>query len=1391
MDPTHKKILKAIVLELRHLLEGWYDARDTWHPGDLEQRLAAIGVRRNREPVPVDELPHLSDDDKHAREVVDAYLALRREAGIKLAAAVAEFVRETAYTWANRLLALRCMEARELIDEVILQKKVYGGRSLEHHRLAHRQPELCSGDDDGLFAVLDKVFAERAETLPLLFDSKAAGVALKPTAAALKRCVALLSGTEAVNEQNTVTNEVFKAPDALGWTYQYWNTEEKDRVFEKVRTQKGAKIEGADIIPATQLYTEPYMVKFLVQNSLGATWVGMRPDTKLAQGLEYFVSDADRTPVEKKPVSEITFLDPACGSGHFLIEAFDLFYAMYEEEGDLVEPEDICRSILEKNLYGIDIDERAVQIAEVALWMKVAEKAFDFAGTQTNLVATNIRLPKDEDHLKTFLEKHPEDQPLRPALEVIFEGLEHADELGSLLQIEQPVDKELRHIQQRDPLFYRQTDWEAWQRDVIARLKAHFAAEAESADLAHAFFSKAAGKGLALFDLLARRYDVVAANPPYLGQRNMSPYSKEYVDRHYPYGAQDLYTSFIECMIPKVNRNGRLAFVTSHTFMFIGSAQDLRRCIIDNGCIEIAAHYGTGIMKDLSNPNAMGFCSWIMRCNPECETFCFLNLQVVDDVENPRYYMDKPVNRLCRSSIKALPSTVFAYWIDPRLLELIGGNTLGDLLVVAPRSQTGDNNRSVRFFWEVSLGGKKGWCIYLKGGDYKTFFGNNWNVIRPAYLAILGAEEGNTCRFINVEYSHALTYNAQGQQLCCRIAPASAAFDISGAGLIGEKFNVFFAAALLNSQVGSHVIKALNATVNIQSSCVLSVPIPEVPRETKEKIVKDAKSLFDFRRRLCEYDSQEYSFTHVPIMREMASVSQRFVQSKKDLDQKILDAYGLEVTKGHRLFELPYDIVLGEPVDEWANAKESHNGRLAEKLICDRISVLALLLLSYRWPKQIEANEPIPDWADEDGIIPLTDGTSEQRLVDRVRKRIAAEFEGGDVVVIEREFVEIMGKPLDQWMETEFFKHHLKQFKKRPIAWQIQSGKYTCRIKPAFACLVYYHKLDGDTLPKIRTQYVGPLRQRYETELRGIEAVPVDARSTRQDKRRVELEKLIEELKEFDSALQKTAAEAFSSKKLEALIANEKPDKWCSIDGTKDAPTDHEAFLRQERRYIPDINDGVRVNIAPLQKAGLLAANVLNNKDVDKAIADRAEWRADERRWCREGKFPQPGWWVPKKEQPFQLPIEARTPFPTSEEYVIAVLLALLDEGDGLVDVYRLAGAYSLLVLPDLLVKYAPSELKQQARQWKKTYCEEVQADLLRPTIKELAEKGVIGLRTEQGATVATLNDLSIASKVEAWVRADAFMGLRAVEAMDQQTLTTVLQNFPEEELEALVQSTG
>lgn len=590
MDAAQKKLLRHVVLGMRHILDGTYESGGTKTPGDIEQRLAAIGVRRDRDPIPLDELPQLDQADRAARRVTDAYLLHRKDAGVAREEAIAELVRETSYSWVNRLLALRCMEARELIDEVVVQKESYGGRSLEHYRYATRHPAECTGEDAGLFAALFHVFEERATSLPLLFDPESPGVAVRPSVPALRACIRLLTGEDAA---------LFRAPDTLGWAYQFYQEEEKNRVDEQLRTKKGYKCEGADIVPKTSLYTEDYMVSFLVENSLGATWRAMHPKSRLSEQWDHFVVNADRSPADAKPVAEITFLDPACGSGHFLVAAFDLFYEMYKEEGVLNEAEAICRSILANNLFGIDIDERAVQIAEAALWMKAAEHVPDFSGEAGHLVATNVRLPAGRDHLEEFLKRHPDDAPIRAALETAFGGLEHADEIGSLLHIEEAVQNELERLRKRDPLFHSKEDATLWQREVLARIENHFHEHAESADGAEGFFGSNAERGITLFDLLSRRYDVVATNPPYMGSKNMGPVLKRYVESHYKPGKRDLYAAFILRCIQLAAPGGRVAMVTQQSWMFLRSYTDLR-AVDEETARTLGAGAFKGVLRDTS-----------------------------------------------------------------------------------------------------------------------------------------------------------------------------------------------------------------------------------------------------------------------------------------------------------------------------------------------------------------------------------------------------------------------------------------------------------------------------------------------------------------------------------------------------------------------------------------------------------------------------------------------------------------------------------------------------------------------------------------------------------------------------------------------------------------------
>ncbi len=312
------------------------------------------------------------------------------------------------------------------------------------------------------------------------------------------------------------------------------------------------------------------------------------------------------------------------------------------------------------------------------------------------------------------------------------------------------------------------------------------------------------------------------------------------------------------------------------------------------------------------------------------------------------------------------------------------------------------------------------------------------------------------------------------------------------------------------------------------------------------------------------------------------------------------------------------------------------------RFVEDYVTVVILRLLGYRWPKQVEAGEPVPAWAEPDGVIPLTEGTGRPTLLDRVRERIAADFGDARVDAIEQEFRQIMGRSLEEWLARQLFPAHVSRFRKRPIAWLLESGhvldprwevasprrrgQRAGRIGgPAFACLVAYHKLTADTLARIKTHVLRPVLQRREYELgeerRRAAAGQVAARAAAE-----RLAQSVDELKAFEAALDRVSERGFWSQRLEELLAKEQPDTWARRTPTSPVP-DRDAFLRQEQAYDPDINDGVRVNIAPLQKYGLLAAEVLAPKDVDRAIADRAKWRADERRWCREGKLPKPGWW--------------------------------------------------------------------------------------------------------------------------------------------------------------------
>ncbi|MGA2702512.1 MAG: DNA methyltransferase [Isosphaeraceae bacterium] len=1256
--------------------------------------------------------------------------------------------------------------------------------------------------------MLEKVFRNQAARLPMLFDVQAPGIALRPAPAALKDCFGLLGLNPDTlrkyrirlkeDETGSAGAELpnpFTAPDALGWAYQYWNTEEKERVFEKVRTVKGAKIAGADIIPATQLYTEDYMVKFLVQNSLGATWMGMHPESKLAENWEYYVKDADRAPVERKPVREITFLDPACGSGHFLLEALDVFYAMYQEEGELTRPEAICDAILTKNLFGIDIDARAVQIAEVALWMKAAERAFDYKGVPTNLVAATASHLKGEAW-EQFLSSFQREPSVARVLRKFAQTMEHIDEIGSLARPAEDLreiirqehatwERQVRERKEANYLFpemrdealsgqlpFHEISDDEFADRLFYRARAGIDAFTERARAAGEFEDQMLGSetraGFRLVDLLSRRYDVVAANPPYMGSKNMGPALKKYVERNFKAGKRDLYAAFILRNVELAADGGRVAMVTQQSWMFLGSFAELRaidadkleqleegefRGLLHDSTVETLAHLGEYGFDDSSAAGAFVAMFTLAATTPpqEHRLTAFRLIGPKSPVEKDHLLRQAVAsaesqarNRPQQGRFIAIPQSPMCYWLRERFFELLAGKTLGDIADIPCGPSLGDTERFVRFAWECRrLGVRPGsarWLRFHKGGGYRKWAGFEYWQVEWERDGVRVKNAGLPGTFIRNERF----YFREGW-VFSSLARGSLGLRLANTGVWGS----VMAAPVIprtpapvgmigNSRLATAAVRWMRPQIVLSESYVGRTPVPDVFPELWSRLEVACVRLKSAI--VSQYPTESCFEVSFPIYKDFGANHASAVLKGFPIEAALLTLEGVcerLVFAAHRLstedeaaildetgtptawFPLitgfdkstlpagdladmpPQDVVASITSHERQNL---HNAELAKlrsnlrvlyesgphgnveleedasetgaddegddavaglrvsiptetfledlsqklkvhpnsiywllkegiekegwrclpeerRLWADRITVIVLRMLGHRWPKQIEVGELVPDWADPDGIIPLTPLTNESTLFDRVQQRLRADK------IDASHFAEVMGKPLDAGLATEFFKHHTKQFKKRPIAWQLQSGKFTARTSPAFACLLYYHKLDADTLPKLRSQYVGPLRQRLETELRGILAVAAQARSDRQEKRRAELDDAIHELTAFDAKLEKVAREGFDTPGLKKLLASEALDRWCSLDGKRPHPTTTVELIGQESAYAPDINDGVRVNIAPLQKAGLLAADVLANKDVDKAIADRAQWRADERRWVREGKLPQPGWW--------------------------------------------------------------------------------------------------------------------------------------------------------------------
>ncbi|NLG80269.1 MAG: hypothetical protein GX492_10700 [Firmicutes bacterium] len=585
--------IRQAVLAGRHLLEEEFD-----------QLLRAHGL-----------LPDRKVSVPGERAAIRAALeeALARE-GLGYARARERYLKHAAFTFLNRVLALRVAEANGLAVETVIMRPEYGGRSRREYDLADADPELAVAPERLVQEALRQAFAELRSHLPILFREDDPYALLWPRPTAYRGLREILAG---------LPEELWREFETLGWAYQFFNSQEREEICRDLRRNP----KPDHIPPLNQFYTVDWIVRALVHNTLGRLWLEAYPDSPLREKLAYFVPIRNhfRPPERRRSVEEMKVLDPACGSGHFLLGAFDLLLHMWREEHPEIPAWQIPALILERNLYGVDIDLRACQIAALALWLKAyttfeslkqGDPAARFKPNRINIVCADVRFV-DGNRCLRFLGEFS-DPDLREIAQEILAACNDTFEIGSLLRIRQPFEelfakrkttlKELQKMEGQLSLFPLQGTQLALGdslipvpkpltvEEIVEGIRCFGREASEANDMGSQFFGLAAEQAAHLMDVLSERYDVVLMNPPYGA---MPAGCKEYARRNYPRTYHYYYAAFIEQAVDLCKEGGYVGALTGRTFLFLKSFQQIREEILRESALpEIIWDLGFNVLDE-------------------------------------------------------------------------------------------------------------------------------------------------------------------------------------------------------------------------------------------------------------------------------------------------------------------------------------------------------------------------------------------------------------------------------------------------------------------------------------------------------------------------------------------------------------------------------------------------------------------------------------------------------------------------------------------------------------------------------------------------------------------------------------------------------------------------
>ncbi|MGO5207192.1 BREX-1 system adenine-specific DNA-methyltransferase PglX [Bacillota bacterium LCP21S3_F9] len=1085
-----------------------------------------------------------------------------------------QVMEEVAYTWFNRFSALRFMEVNnylpsrvrvftddnnefkpQILTEAIHMElegldmeKVYALKESNNDEELYKY--LLITQCNALSSVLPRMFQRIADYTELLFPDN-----LLRDGSVIQQMIELIPEDDWKDQVQII-----------GWLYQYYNTEPKDRVFADLK--KNIKITKEKIPAATQLFTPDWIVRYMVENSLGRLWLEGHPANKnqfLPSKEEqdhyiktheedgkwhYYLEEAEQEPdVEaqlkkirdehaKLRPEDIRSIDPCCGSGHIICRLFDVFIQIYQDYG--IQTRDAVRSIVQNNLWGLDIDERAAQLAYFSVMMKAVQydprflRRKDASGIpdipQPNVYAIRESNYIDKDAVIYYTNA---DEKLKNALNGIIRDLYDAKEYGSLISVSK----------QNWSLLYDRFD--EIKKEGEISLYTYAALEMEPL--------------VRVAETLAQEYHVVVTNPPYMGSKQgMNDILKKYLKNHYSKSKSDLYAAFMDASYRLTCQNGYFSMINQHGWMFLSSFSELRKFLVTNTSIINMLHLGTRAFEEIGGEVVQTTSFTMQKINLNYKGKYFRLSEISDAKEKEQDVIDYVKNGISSNIYEFpmnyysyLPDNLIGYWISIKLIDIFNREKpLSEIAKPRQGLSTSDNARFLRLWFEPNIHNigfgfrsreeaahsKLKWFPYNKGGEYRKWYGNNNYVINwqydgkelrewADYLNTHGTSMG---RLVSQEFyfKKGLTWSGVGAtRFGVRCYDYGMLFDVGANGLFVKENLYYYLAGFLNTVLANEMIKVLNPTINTGSGTVGKLPII-IDNSKVDEVTNIVKENIQLVKNDWDEHENSWDFSILPLMKnsketliENAYINwkecceERFNKlrnNEQKLNEIFLQIYGLESELNSEVNEEDVSIRLitkKQAIIEFIS--------IAVGCMFGRYSLNDDGLVFAGGKFDItQYHNFTPDL---DNIIPICDDEYfNDDIVGRFIKFVEAVYGKQNLEENIKFIAKALGgkgQPLDtirNYFLNDFFKDHCDAYSvtgsgKRPIYWLFDSGK-----KNGFKCLVYMHRYQPDTIARIRTDYVHEQQARYRTAISGLERQLEDAPTSE----RVHLNNQLKKLKD-------------------------------------------------------------------------------------------------------------------------------------------------------------------------------------------------------------------------------------------------------------------------------------